>query len=427
MIGLAAVPSIGRAASIELGGPLAEAEAVQRLYERHSRRIYSFCLYQLRKRDDAEEAVQTTFLYALGALRRGVVPVAESAWLLKIARNVCLSRFDAARRRGNVELVHDPQTLAEIAPAREPDDADLLTLHEALARLPERQRRAILLREWQGLSYVEIAEELGLTVAAVETLLFRARRALVRELRGEPAGVRRRGLDLASLLGWAKSLLSGGAVKLAVGAAALAIVGAAASGPVEHRSRGGGGSPISPPRAAVGQSPATGIRAGPAPRAAGESLVRRRSAHRSAEPTPVARTTPDHGPAARSALPVTDPTPAAPAQESPAAPARESPAAPAQESPAAGGAETSPSVAAPAPAPTTGATDLPSVSIPPTPSLPTVTIPAPPPSAPSLPGPPSVSPSSLPSVPPVPAIPDPPSAPALPSVDTSQSGVGTLP
>jgi RNA polymerase sigma factor (sigma-70 family) len=416
VIGLAAVPSIGRAASSELGGSLAEAEAVQRLYERHSRRIYSFCLYQLRKRDEAEEAVQTTFLYALGALRRGVVPAAESAWLLKIARNVCLSRFDAARRRGNVELVRDPQALAEIAPAREPDDADLLTLHEALARLPERQRRAILLREWQGLSYVEIAEELGLTTAAVETLLFRARRALVRELRGEQAGVRRRGLDLASLLGWAKSLLSGGAVKLAVGAAALAIVGAGASGPVEHRSRGGGGSSISRPGAAVGQSPATGIRAGPAPRAAGESLVHRRATHRSAEATSVARTTPHRGPAARSALPVTDPTPAAPAREPPAA----------------GGAETSPRVDVPAPAPaptptpTTGAAELPSVSIPPTPSLPTVTIPAPPLSPPSLPGPPSVSPSSLPSAPSVPAIPDPPSAPALPSVDTSQSGVGTL-
>jgi RNA polymerase sigma-70 factor (ECF subfamily) len=51
-------------------------------------------------------------------------------------------------------------------------------LREALATLPERQRRAILLREWQGLSYAEVADELRLTVAAVETLLYRARRSL---------------------------------------------------------------------------------------------------------------------------------------------------------------------------------------------------------------------------------------------------------
>ena len=51
-------------------------------------------------------------------------------------------------------------------------------LREALATLPERQRRAILLREWQGLSYAEIADELRLTVGAVETLLYRARRSL---------------------------------------------------------------------------------------------------------------------------------------------------------------------------------------------------------------------------------------------------------
>jgi DNA-directed RNA polymerase specialized sigma subunit, sigma24 homolog len=48
--------------------------------------------------------------------------------------------------------------------------------------MPETQRRAILLREWQGLTYKEISTELGLTQGAVETLIFRARRALAQGL-----------------------------------------------------------------------------------------------------------------------------------------------------------------------------------------------------------------------------------------------------
>jgi RNA polymerase sigma-70 factor (ECF subfamily) len=53
---------------------------------------------------------------------------------------------------------------------------------DALAALPERQRQALLLREWQQLSYAEIAEELGIAPAAVGPLLYRARRALAKRL-----------------------------------------------------------------------------------------------------------------------------------------------------------------------------------------------------------------------------------------------------
>jgi hypothetical protein len=55
------------------------------------------------------------------------------------------------------------------------------TLCAALESLPDKQRRAILLREWRGLSYSEIAEELNVSHAAVETMLFRARRSLVKQ------------------------------------------------------------------------------------------------------------------------------------------------------------------------------------------------------------------------------------------------------
>jgi len=97
-------------------------------------------------------------------------------------------------------------------------------LADALARLAPNQQRAILLREWQGLSYREIAHELGVTEAAVETLLFRARRSLARRLdRSRVAALG----NLGSLAAWAKSLLGGAAAKLAATAAVIVVVSAA--------------------------------------------------------------------------------------------------------------------------------------------------------------------------------------------------------
>ena len=97
-------------------------------------------------------------------------------------------------------------------------------LADALARLAPNQQRAILLREWQGLSYREIAHELGVTEAAVETLLFRARRSLARRLdRSRVAALG----NLGSLAAWAKSLFGGAAAKLAATAAVIVVVSAA--------------------------------------------------------------------------------------------------------------------------------------------------------------------------------------------------------
>ena len=132
------------------------ARLTERLYEHHYHRVFGFCLYQLRDRDEAADAAQTTFLHVLRATRQGVVPVFEAPWLLAIARNVCRSRWDSGKRRGEVEFAHDPHGLAEIAAGREATD-ELLGLEEALASLAEPQRQAVLLRDWQGLSYQEVA------------------------------------------------------------------------------------------------------------------------------------------------------------------------------------------------------------------------------------------------------------------------------
>ena len=154
------------------GGP---GERAEELFQRHGQQIYGFCLYRLGDRQDAEDALQSTFLNAFRALEKGVVPYAETAWLFKIAQNVCLTGRRSAVRRRRLE---SPAPLDDSVASPAHDADRFVDLTGALHGLPPRQRRALVLREWQGLEYGEIADRLGLTHAAVETLLHRARRTL---------------------------------------------------------------------------------------------------------------------------------------------------------------------------------------------------------------------------------------------------------
>ena len=190
---LVAVPSRGRASQVTPRRAAPEADATRELYERYARQIYTYCLHQLGNREEAEDATQSTFLNAFRGLQRGVDPEFESAWLYKIAQNVCLTRQRSSSRRRRVETPGDLEAMQDYVPAHQADSDELIHLPEALESMPEQQRHALLLREWQGLSYKEIAEELELSQAAVETLLFRARRTLANELvEAPPKGVSRR-------------------------------------------------------------------------------------------------------------------------------------------------------------------------------------------------------------------------------------------
>ena len=194
------------------------------LYERYASRLFGYCLQRLGSREEAEDAVQTTFLNAFRGLSRGIVPASESAWLFKIAENVCLSRHRATFRRRRVEAPGDLAAVEETVAAPARADDELIPLEDALAEMPDAQRRALLLREWQGLSYREIAAELEVSQSAVETLIFRARRSLARRLEAPRERLRRVGqaIDVGAALSALKGALSTGAViKAAVTGVAL--------------------------------------------------------------------------------------------------------------------------------------------------------------------------------------------------------------
>jgi RNA polymerase sigma factor (sigma-70 family) len=206
----------------------AASVTVERLFQEHSGWLYGYCLRLLRSPEEAEDAVQATYLNACRSLKNGFEPRADSAWLLKVAQNVCITRLRSSGRRARVERLHDAELIEETVAAPERRADELIGLPEALASLPEQQRRAILLREWQGLSYREVAAKLKLSQAAVETLIFRARRSLAAAL--EDSGGRRirrlHGLNLGGLAAGVKSLVvGGGAAKLAT----VAVVAATAT------------------------------------------------------------------------------------------------------------------------------------------------------------------------------------------------------
>jgi len=235
---MAVVPSTGRA---DRAAP-PEADLTRALYEQYSTQIFRYCLHQLGSREEAEDAVQSTFLNAFRGIKRGIVPELESAWLFKIAENVCLSRRRSTWRRNRVESPTDFEVVEELTPAPSRLADELVGLQDVLEQMPESQRRAILLREWQGLSYREIAAELGLSQTAVETLIFRARRSLAKGLE-EPPGQKRRlvyGADFGNLLTGLKSLLFGGGAAAAKAAAVVAVVSAGtvvAASPAQHHAR----------------------------------------------------------------------------------------------------------------------------------------------------------------------------------------------
>jgi RNA polymerase sigma factor (sigma-70 family) len=350
---LAAVPSIGRASLVEAPARAPHATATAGLYERHSAKILSYCLHQLGSREEAEDAVQTTFMNAFRALGRGVVPEAESAWLFKIAENVCLSRRRSSWRRGRIESPSDFDVIEEIVPGPSRQRDELIGIEDALASMPEQQRRAILLREWQGLSYREIADELEVSQSAVETLIFRARRSLANGLE-QPDLIKkpkrksfRRALhmvDIGTIAAAVKTVLAGSAAVKAT--ATIVAVTAAAGTAATVKVEGHSPQPTAPAPALVAPAPAAPLRvSAPAPASAifvsapARDGASKPAASRSAKPAKVPK------PVAVAPLSVPAVAPSAPVEsapiEQPAAPAPEPAAPPLGEHPA----------ASPAPAP----------------------------------------------------------------------------
>jgi RNA polymerase sigma-70 factor (ECF subfamily) len=158
-----------------------DAEAAAEFVRRFERRVFGLTLSILRDRGAAEEAAQETFVRAWRHAstfdaRRGSV----AAWLLTIARNTSVSMLPSRR-----EAPADPEVLLGLAgppSSGDADDAeDALRIREAVRRLPEAQRRALVLAVFYGFTAREVSDLDGVPLGTVKT---RIRSGLMR-LRAE--------------------------------------------------------------------------------------------------------------------------------------------------------------------------------------------------------------------------------------------------
>ncbi len=204
--------------------------AFEGFYRKHVAEVYQYALAVLGNSADAEDVTQQTFLNAYRAFQRGEKPRKPHNWLIKIAHNVCRMRWrQSGRRPQEVPLEH----VSEPA-ARDDEQPSLDELLGELARLPFKQRAAIVMREVEDRSYTEIADVLETTVPAVEALLFRARTNLRarRESLAGVLGIAPVPASLSSFLGAGSggAVAAGGAVlgsELALKVAAVVVAGVA--------------------------------------------------------------------------------------------------------------------------------------------------------------------------------------------------------
>jgi len=154
-----------------------DAEAFRRLVQQWEQPIFAFLYHMVGSREDAEDLTQETFVRVYTWANRYRPAGRFKSWLFRIAGN--LARSHLRRQRLLRWIRFDTSAHDRPDPGPRPDNVlaakrRQAAVHAALAHLPERQRQAVILRRYQELSYEEIAEILGTTVAAVESLLQRA-------------------------------------------------------------------------------------------------------------------------------------------------------------------------------------------------------------------------------------------------------------
>jgi RNA polymerase sigma factor (sigma-70 family) len=164
--------------------------AFEELYARYRARLSAYILRLVGDHSRAEDIAQEVFISALRKLRDSERPIIFKPWIYEIAKNACIDEHRRTRRTREVPLEpHDGGESAEaVLPIRgqTPELAverkqSLADLSGAFHGLAENHRKIIVMREFEGRSYNEISEQLGMTRPMVESTLFRARRRLTEE------------------------------------------------------------------------------------------------------------------------------------------------------------------------------------------------------------------------------------------------------
>jgi RNA polymerase sigma-70 factor, ECF subfamily len=165
-----------------------EDDAWGELVNRFGQRVYSVAYHFTLKREDAEELSQEIFLKIFESLDRynGGYPLI--AWIVALARNLCIDRYRRRKRENSFRFVSD-ESVAPMLTAGDDPAANALKkertkmLFSALAEIPEDLAEILVLRDLDGLAYEEIGAALELPDGTVKSRLFRARAEVARRVR----------------------------------------------------------------------------------------------------------------------------------------------------------------------------------------------------------------------------------------------------
>jgi len=155
------------------------------IYPQALPRVYGYLLPRCGSAALAEDLTAETFLAAVAASRQGSLPEVNVAWLVGVARHKLVDHWRRQEREQRSLAAAEPTAPDVDDPWDEWFDAE--AAHAALARLPVPQRAALTLRYLDGLPVATVAEHLGRSLHATETLLVRSRSALRRQY-GEEHG-----------------------------------------------------------------------------------------------------------------------------------------------------------------------------------------------------------------------------------------------
>jgi RNA polymerase sigma-70 factor (ECF subfamily) len=167
-----------------------DTDSFNQLVLRWERPIYALAYRVIGREEEARDVCQDTFLRAYRALPGFKGQAKFSSWLYRIALNLCRD-WIRRQRRAPVMQMPDGADPLEVAAEREPAES-IETLvarrelsavvEEAMARLPEEQRTAIILKEYHGMTFQEIADLQGCPLSTVKTRLYQGLSVLRRQL-----------------------------------------------------------------------------------------------------------------------------------------------------------------------------------------------------------------------------------------------------
>jgi len=167
------------------------ATEFKQVYERHARMVFNLCLNYVQNRQDAEEVTQDVFVKVHDGMAEFRGEAAMRTWIYRISINACLDRIKAAKRaKRSVWSMLGFSGIEERIAGSDFDHPGVgLEQREATERifqqinaLPAQQKTALLLKTMEGLSQHEVAEVMGTSAKAVESLLSRARQQLKKDL-----------------------------------------------------------------------------------------------------------------------------------------------------------------------------------------------------------------------------------------------------